>query len=101
MYVFIFKEFIGLEKLKQFTNKIKIPNEFVNQIKDENSTEILETNIKIFFENEPEEAYKLKETLEINNVATFITDQLTTTIKRNGQEYICNLPKDRIIMKLI
>ena len=102
MYVFVYKEFIGLEKLKMFTNKIRVCNEFVKRIEGDAPDEVFEKNIKIFFENEKEEAYKLKEEFESNNIATFVTDQLTVTRKdKNEKAYTVCLPKDRIIMKLI
>jgi hypothetical protein len=91
----VFREFTELDALQRLVHPVLVDR----AVKEMNSTsEIYSTNIKIFFNGNQDEAYRIKDVLEKNSFATFVTDQLTLTYP-NGR--IIQLPKDRIIMKLL
>ena len=104
--VFVFNEFIDFDKLCKYVDcpikKSIITTKQNNDVPDS----LFQTNIKIFFDSkdvtDTEHAYHIKQILEEQNIATFITDQLTIKEKQNnGEMRIILLPKDRIIMKFI
>ena len=96
--IYVFHEFAQLETLERLVGPVKR----MSPLKD-NLSEIYKTNIKIFFNNNKEEAYRIKHILEENSFASFVTDQLTMKLPKSEtypDGHTILLSKDRIIMKL-
>jgi hypothetical protein len=102
MQVKVFHEFTGKEVLAKYCSFIcpSEPTTFI-QTEGEESRRITCTNIKIFFGNDKDAAYTLKEKLEADGVAKFVTDQLYIKEKRGDETITIALPKDRIVMELL
>lgn len=105
--VFVFNKFIAFDKLCQYIDcsikKFEAPTTKQN---NDAPDSLFQTNIKIFFDSkdvdDTEHAYRIKQTLEEHNIATFVTDQLTIKEKKdNGEMRTILLPKDRIVMKFV
>ena len=96
-HIYVFHEFAQLEALQQLVGKVKRMSPLENYEVTSELSEIYATNIKIFFNGNADEAYRVKTVLEENSFATTVTDQLTKTLK-DGRTIL--LPKDRIIMRL-
>lgn len=102
MKVCVFSEFANFELLSKYYT-ITDSGSYINNTSSEEERMISKTNIKIFFDDKDKiEAYELKDKLEKDGVATFVTDQLYAIVKdsnKNPKEIA--LSKDRIIMKLV
>jgi hypothetical protein len=102
MKVYVFSEFANIELLSKYYDIIDVGS-YINKNSSEEEKITAKTNIKIFFDDKDKsDAYELKDKLEKDGVATFITDQLYVTRKDlNGNPREIALPKDRIVMKYI
>ncbi len=106
MYITVFSDFTSVDTLSTYFSHIEIVPSFLRQNSTQQERHIAKNNIKIFFNiqdtHDREQAYSLMNTLQLNNVATFVTDQLYSTVKdSNGTTRTIPLSKDRIIMTLL
>ncbi len=98
MRVFVFPQFEGIQTLSTFCDV-----EIMQPLNDnDESLEISQTNINIFFDREDtgdvHRAYKLRDRLLKFQVAEMVSDELSVKSK---EENILNLPRDTITMKYI
>ncbi len=105
MYVSVFSEFTGLDILSKYCT-VDIGRSIIDKTPSQELILLAKTNIKIFFDrlnnDDRDQAYSLMLLLQQNSIATFVTDQLYSTVKdSNGNIKTIQLPKDRIIMKLL
>lgn len=106
MRVAVFHEFEGLEILSRYCD-VDVPTQScIGEIDNETSRNTMRKNIKILYTKATEkEAYLLKERLEADGIARFITDQLYVkekiVVDGVKQTRIIPLPKDRIVMELL
>lgn len=106
MYITVFSDFTSVDTLSTYCSHIEIVPSFLRQNSTQQERHVAKNNIKIFFNTQDiqdrEHAYSLMNILQLHNVATFITDQLYSTVKdSNGTTRTIPLPKDRIIMTLL
>lgn len=105
--IFVFNEFVAFDKLCQIVDCPVTKATATTTAAATVALDLLfQTNIKIFFDSknssDTEHAYRIKQILEDNSIAVFVTDQLITKTKNNaGQTHQILLPKDRIIMRLL
>lgn len=107
MRIAVFYEFEGCDTLSNYCTIDRASHScFREEIDTDSTLQMMKKNIKILFTPDTkDQAYELKERLEKDGVATFVTDQLYVTMKEkiDGKEVskIVPLPKDRIVMTMV